>query len=78
MTLDGYEVYKKARMITRNIAFYLPRNVNTDQLLELAAPYSVEVEQNFLNDRLKGITAYFGHLKNDPSLETQNNTTQYW
>lgn len=72
MTPDGFEIYKKARMITRNIAYFLPRNTDTDQLLQLAAPYSIEIEENYLNQRLKAITAYFGSLKLDPAQIKDN------
>lgn len=52
-----------ARKITPNIAIYLPRNTNTQQLLMLAGPgNSVELEQGFLDRKLIAITAYYGDL----------------
>lgn len=54
---------RAARKITPNIAIYLPRNTNTQQLLMLAGPgNSVELEQGFLDRKLIAITAYYGNL----------------
>uniref|UniRef100_A0A8C6YCQ3 Trimethylguanosine synthase n=1 Tax=Naja naja TaxID=35670 RepID=A0A8C6YCQ3_NAJNA len=52
-----------AAKITNNIVYFLPRNADVDQVASLAGPGGkVEIEQNFLNNRLKTITAYFGDL----------------
>ncbi|NWX21411.1 TGS1 synthase, partial [Aegotheles bennettii] len=49
--------------ITNNIVYFLPRNADIDQVASLAGPGGkVEIEQNFLNNKLKTITAYFGDL----------------
>ncbi|KAF1528174.1 Trimethylguanosine synthase, partial [Eudyptula minor] len=56
---DGYPCKK----ITNNIVYFLPRNADIDQVASLAGPGGkVEIEQNFLNNKLKTITAYFGDL----------------
>ena len=61
--MDGIEIFNAALQITENIAYYVPRNVNTDQMASLAGPGGqVELEQNLLNGKLKTITAYFGEL----------------
>ncbi|XP_061294755.1 trimethylguanosine synthase isoform X2 [Bos javanicus] len=63
MSPDGFEIFRLAQKITNNIVFFLPRNADTDQVASLAGPGGqVEIEQNFLNNRLKTITAYFGDL----------------
>ncbi|NWU69371.1 TGS1 synthase, partial [Pterocles burchelli] len=50
-------------LITNNIVYFLPRNADIDQVASLAGPGGkVEIEQNFLNKKLKTITAYFGDL----------------
>ncbi|CAB1317504.1 unnamed protein product [Coregonus sp. 'balchen'] len=55
--------YLSADMISDNIVYFLPRNADMDQIASLAGPGGrVEVEQNFLNNKLKTITAYFGNL----------------
>ena len=61
--LDGVTVFQVAWGVSGNLAFYLPRTTNLDQLVSLAqAGETVEVEQHYLNKKLKTITAYFGEL----------------
>ncbi|KAM3838727.1 trimethylguanosine synthase isoform 1-T1 [Vipera latastei] len=60
---DGFEIFNLSQKITNNIVYFLPRNADIDQVASLAGPGGkVEIEQNFLNNRLKTITAYFGDL----------------
>lgn len=67
MSLDGFEIFKLCQKITNNIIYFLPRNSNVDQVASLAGPGGqVEIEQNFLNNALKTITAYFGDLIRRP------------
>ncbi|MBA0693449.1 hypothetical protein Goari_003822 [Gossypium aridum] len=60
---DGYFLFNVAKKISCRIVMFLPRNVDLNQLAELSLsaqpPWSLEVEKNFLNGKLKGITAYF-------------------
>lgn len=63
ITLDGFHLFKETKTVTENIAYFMPRNVDVEQLSFLAAPDGkVEIEQNFLNKKLKTITAYYGGL----------------
>lgn len=63
MEPDGFLIFQKAKLISDNIVYFLPRNADMDQVASLAGPGGrVEVEQNFLNNKLKTITAYFGSL----------------
>ncbi|KAM9789924.1 trimethylguanosine synthase [Neosynchiropus ocellatus] len=63
MEPSGYPIFELARKVSENIVFFLPRNADMDQVVSLACPGGkVEVEQNFLNNKLKTITAYFGTL----------------
>ena len=63
ITLDGFRVFEETKSITENIAYFMPRNADVEQLSFLAAPSGkVEIEQNFLNKKLKTITAYYGGL----------------
>lgn len=63
MEPDGFDIFQKAKLISENIVYFLPRNSDMDQVASLAGPGGrVEVEQNFLNNKLKTITAYFGGL----------------
>uniref|UniRef100_A0A087X6T2 Trimethylguanosine synthase n=1 Tax=Poecilia formosa TaxID=48698 RepID=A0A087X6T2_POEFO len=67
MEPDGYplKIFSQAKRITENIVYFLPRNADMNQVASLAGPGGkVEVEQNFLNNKLKTVTAYFGNLIN--------------
>ncbi|KAI5616919.1 trimethylguanosine synthase, partial [Silurus asotus] len=58
-----FEIFRLAKMISENIVYFLPRNADMEQIASLAGPGGkVEVEQNFLNGKLKTVTAYFGGL----------------
>ncbi|XP_065881889.1 uncharacterized protein [Euphorbia lathyris] len=60
---DGFFLFNTAKKIASKIVMFLPRNVDLNQLAELclsAGPaWSLEVEKNFLNGKLKAVTAYF-------------------
>ncbi|XP_043712489.1 uncharacterized protein LOC122661215 [Telopea speciosissima] len=60
---DGCLLFSTARRIASRIVMFLPRNVDLNQLAELSLsvnpPWALEVEKNFLNGKLKAITAYF-------------------
>ncbi|XP_058810912.1 uncharacterized protein LOC131675785 [Phymastichus coffea] len=59
----GEKLLKTAQKISRNVAYYLPKNIDTSQLLHAAGSESrVEVEKNFLNDQVVAVTAYYGNL----------------
>ncbi|XP_051944783.1 trimethylguanosine synthase isoform X2 [Hippocampus zosterae] len=63
MDPDGFQIFHLAKQISDNIVYFLPRNADMNQIASLAGPGGkVEVEQNFLNNKLKTITAYFGSL----------------
>ncbi|XP_024031699.1 uncharacterized protein LOC21392878 isoform X2 [Morus notabilis] len=60
---DGYFLFNTAKKIAPKVVMFLPRNVDLNQLAELSLlsspPWSLEVEKNFVNGKLKAITAYF-------------------
>ncbi|KAK6160697.1 hypothetical protein DH2020_004078 [Rehmannia glutinosa] len=60
---DGQFLFNAGKGIAPKIVMFLPRNVDINQLAELSLsatpPWSLEVEMNFLNGRLKAVTAYF-------------------
>ncbi|XP_068244185.1 uro-adherence factor A [Palaemon carinicauda] len=61
--MECEEVMKAARLITQNIALYLPRSSNLCQIIELAGlDGAVDLEYNYMNKKLKAVTAYFGDL----------------
>ncbi|CBI25254.3 unnamed protein product, partial [Vitis vinifera] len=61
---DGYSIFQAAQAITPNIIMFLPRNVDLRQVEELSwlssPPLNIEIEENYVQNHLKGITAYFG------------------
>ena len=66
ITLDGFKLFEATKTITDNIAYFMPRNVDVEQLSSLAGPGGkMEIEQNFVNKKLKTITAYYGELVED-------------
>ncbi|KAK3090023.1 hypothetical protein FSP39_008599 [Pinctada imbricata] len=67
ISLNKSKIFEATKQITEDIAFFVPRNANVEQLTSLAGPgKSVEIEQNLLNSKLKTITAYYGGLVMDP------------
>ncbi|KAJ4841538.1 hypothetical protein Tsubulata_001742 [Turnera subulata] len=64
---DGFFLFAIAMQVAKRIVMFLPRNIDINQLAELSlsadCPWSLEVEKNFLNGKLKAITAYFSDTK---------------
>jgi len=72
--IHGAELFKLAERITPNIAYYLPRNMNLQEVsdlvtnTEIGGPKGknkvrmVEVEEEWMGDKLKALTCYFGGL----------------
>eukprot|EP01133_Synstelium_polycarpum_P013872 gene13872-16362_t len=66
---DGFEIFEAALRISTNIAYFLPRNIDhmdlaklTKMSKEAGGSDHCEVEENYLNGKLKTITVYFGNL----------------
>ncbi|GER42701.1 S-adenosyl-L-methionine-dependentmethyltransferases superfamily protein [Striga asiatica] len=63
---DGYSLFQVAQAITPNIIMFLPRTTDVLQARELSwlssPPLNIEIEENFVRGRSKGITVYFGDL----------------
>ena len=75
--MDGVKIFNAAREITEDIAYYVPRNVDTDQMASLARPGGqVQLQKNILGGRPQAITAYYGNLcdKASPLLPLPINT----
>lgn len=70
--IHGADLFHLTRKITRNVAYFLPRNTNLDEISALLmdnAPSSdqnsgemVEVEEEWMGTKLKALTCYFGGL----------------
>ncbi|KAK7040778.1 putative diacylglycerol O-acyltransferase tgs1 [Paramarasmius palmivorus] len=63
LPLPGKELFDLSRRITRNIAYYLPRNTDLGEVGALVGmEEQVEVEEEWMNSKLKALTCYFGGL----------------
>jgi trimethylguanosine synthase len=76
LPIHGKDLFELCSTLTPNIAYFLPKNVNIDELAQLARPVDqvaeeggknrhrewVEVEEEWVGDKLKAVTAYFGGL----------------
>ena len=61
--INGLEVFETAKKVTENIAYYVPRNTNVNQLATLAGKGgNVIIEENLLNSKTKSLTAYYGNF----------------
>lgn len=57
------KLMEETKRITRNIAMFVPRNSDENQLAILAGPgNAVELEKNYLGKKLIAITAFYGDL----------------
>ncbi len=78
LPVPGDELFALTAPITPNIAYYLPRNIDVEEVAALARPLDkpennpesgaerthewVEIEEEWVGDKLKAITAYYGSL----------------
>jgi trimethylguanosine synthase len=76
--VHGAELFQLSRRITRNIAYFLPRNTVLEEINDLLVseptatteveggseeePEWVEVEEEWMGTKLKALTCYFGGL----------------
>jgi trimethylguanosine synthase len=71
-------ILKLASTVTPNVAFFVPRNTNPNQLALLAGPRRLcEIERNYLRGTLKALTTYYGdYLPNWERLEQMTKATE--
>jgi trimethylguanosine synthase len=78
LPIHGAQLFSLTRRITRNIAFFLPRNTRLDEVSALlsgenhqeehqngeaiATAEQIEVEEEWMGTKLKALTCYFGGL----------------
>ena len=72
--IHGRDLFNVARGITKNVAYFLPRNANLKEISQLVAEDSsdqngsststekIEVEEEWMGSKLKALTCYFGGL----------------
>jgi trimethylguanosine synthase len=58
--IDVQSFWEASRRITKNVALFLPRNLELQSLKVLKVP--LECESNYLNDRCISMTVYAGDL----------------
>jgi len=61
MPVDGIKLFKQAKEFCSNIAMYLPRNVDTNQVKSLSEE-GCEIAKNRLYGKVKSVTCYYGGL----------------
>jgi hypothetical protein len=63
LLLKRTETFKIAQCVSKNICYFLPRNIVHSQVIALAGENGTcELEQCFLDDRLKCWNVYYGNL----------------
>ncbi|CAH0480392.1 unnamed protein product [Peronospora belbahrii] len=70
--VSGLDLFARARKVSKNIAYYLPRSTCTSDLEALTPREPVECERIFLNKQLKVLTAYYGDLAAPKSQVEKN------
>ena len=60
---NGLDVLDLALSVCDNVAFFIPRNSDPQQLVAHVGTGRFELEKNFLNEKWKTNTAYFGKFK---------------
>ncbi|KIY46827.1 S-adenosyl-L-methionine-dependent methyltransferase [Fistulina hepatica ATCC 64428] len=62
--IPGDQLFHLSRKITPNIAYYLPRNADINEVSELldGTDETVEIEEEWMGNKLKVLTCYFGGL----------------
>lgn len=74
--LHGAKLFQIARTITPNVAYFLPRNQDLEEISALVEPKTaggghvvennpheiIEIEEEWMGTKLKALTCYFGGL----------------
>lgn len=61
--VHGKEIFDLSRRLTKNIAYFLPRNLDIAEAAALVDPVeTVEVEEAWMGSKLKALTVYYGEL----------------
>eukprot|EP01134_Creolimax_fragrantissima_P002861 CFRG2861T1 len=68
MVPDGYDIFSISKQITPNIAYFVPRNSNKEQLVHLAGHGFVDITHHMTGNKVKAITAFYGDLVLNPYM----------
>lgn len=55
-------LHSKCLQISSNICYFMPRNMNEDDMIELGGGERVELEKMFLENKFKVLQCYYGDL----------------
>lgn len=61
--LNGLELLDLVRSVCPNVAFFVPRNSDPQQLVDHVGSGQFELEKNYLGSKWKTSTIYFGNFK---------------
>ncbi|CAG8537191.1 2850_t:CDS:2 [Funneliformis caledonium] len=76
--VDGERLFRETRNITKNIAYYVPKSINFDQMRKLCDPDEVcEFQQVIVWEKIKSYVAYYGNLVGNHSSEVIK-VPKYW
>ncbi|CAJ0753159.1 19097_t:CDS:2, partial [Entrophospora sp. SA101] len=71
------KIYKETTKITKNIAYYVPRNVDPQQLADFMGRGNVcELQKVFVNSKFVAAVGYFGNLMFDLDNQELKNLLQ--
>ena len=62
--MNGFKIFEVAKCISKNIAYYVPKNSNREQLLSLNPDQFHIVEESFDWSKVLALTVYYGDLSN--------------
>ncbi|CAI2191791.1 15745_t:CDS:2 [Funneliformis geosporum] len=76
--VDGEKLFREARKITKNIAYYVPKSINFDQMSKLCDPDEVcEFQQVIFGEKIKSYVTYYGNLVGNHFSEVIK-VPKYW
>lgn len=61
--VHGKQIFDISRALTKNIAYFLPRNLDIAEVASLVDPGErIEIEEEWMGSKLKALTVYYGEL----------------
>jgi len=76
--VDGERLFRESSKITKNIAYYVPRSINFDQMKMLCDPDKIcEFQKVIVWDKIRSYVVYYGDLAGNYCSEVIN-IPRYW
>lgn len=60
--VPGQALFELSRQLTTDVAMYLPRNTDLEQVARLEPDSTIEIEEEWMSGKYKAMTVYFGDL----------------